>query len=321
MTRFILRRLLIAIPVLFGISLSTYTVLALAPGDPVTAMLSPERMASLGPEWVERKRAELGLDKPFPVRYGLWMKEVLQGNLGYSYRGGEPVLDLIVERIGPTLRLMTTVTFIALVIGIPLGVISALRQYSWIDHLVTISGFAAISLPSFFLALGLIYIFALKLRWLPTSGMNGVGVDPTFTDSLRHLILPAFALGLAQAAPLIRYVRSSMLESIHQDYVTVARAKGLRERTIIVRHALRNVLIPIVTIVAIELPGLFGGTVIIEQIFAWPGMGTLAITSVLGRDYPVIMGITLIGALMIVLSNLLADVLYAVIDPRIRYSR
>ncbi len=320
MTRFILRRLAISIPVLLGISISTYLFLSLAPGDPVTAMLSPEQMSSLGPEWVEQQREALGLNKPFPVRYGLWMKEVAQGNLGFSYRGGQPVLDLILERIGPTLRLMATVMVIALALGIPLGVLSALKQYSWIDYLVTILGFTAVSVPSFFLALGLIYVFALKLQWLPTAGMNGVGVTPTFRDSLSHLILPAFALGLAQAAPLIRYVRSSMLESIRQDYVTVARAKGLRERSVIFRHALRNVLIPIVTIVAIEVPGLFGGTVIIEQIFAWPGMGTLAITSVLGRDYPVIMGITLIGAVMIVLSNLLADVLYAVIDPRIRYS-
>ena len=320
MTRFILRRLAISIPVLLGISISTYLFLSLAPGDPVTAMLSPEQMSSLGPEWVEQQREALGLNKPFPVRYGLWMKEVAQGNLGFSYRGGQPVLDLILERIGPTLRLMATVMVIALALGIPLGVLSALKQYSWIDYLVTILGFTAVSVPSFFLALGLIYVFALKLQWLPTAGMNGVGGTPTFRDSLSHLILPAFALGLAQAAPLIRYVRSSMLESIRQDYVTVARAKGLRERSVIFRHALRNVLIPIVTIVAIEVPGLFGGTVIIEQIFAWPGMGTLAITSVLGRDYPVIMGITLIGAVMIVLSNLLADVLYAVIDPRIRYS-
>jgi peptide/nickel transport system permease protein len=320
MTRFILRRIAISIPVLLGISFTTYLFLTLAPGDPVTAMLSPEQMSSLGPDWVEQQREALGLNDPFPVRYGLWMKEVAQGNLGFSYRGGAPVLDLITERLAATLRLMATVMALALALGIPLGVISALKQYSWIDYLVTVLGFAAVSVPSFFLALGLIYVFALKLQWLPTAGMNGVGTVPSVRDSLSHLILPAFALGLAQAAPLIRYVRSSMLESIRQDYVTVARAKGLRERTVIFRHALRNVLIPIVTIIAIELPGLFGGTVIIEQIFAWPGMGTLAITSVLGRDYPVIMGITLIGAVMIVFSNLLADVLYAIIDPRIRYS-
>lgn len=320
MTRFILRRVAISIPVLLGISVATYLFLILAPGDPLTAMLNPEQIASLGPEWVEQRREAMGLNEPFPVRYGKWLGEVVQGNLGYSYRGGQPVSEMIAERIGPTLRLMATVLVFAIALGVPLGVISALKQYSWLDNLVTVLGFAAVSVPSFFLALGLIYVFALKLRWLPTVGMNSVGEVPTLGDSISHLALPVLALGLAQAAPLIRYVRSSMLESIHQDYISVARAKGLTEPVVMLRHALRNVLIPLVTIVAIEAPGLFGGTVIVEQIFAWPGMGTLAITSVFGRDYPVIMGITLIGAVMIVISNLLADILYAVIDPRIRYS-
>jgi peptide/nickel transport system permease protein len=320
MTRYILRRVAISIPVLLGISVATYLFLVLAPGDPLTAMLNPEQIASLGPDWVERRREAMGLNDPFPVRYGKWLSEVVQGNLGYSYRGGQPVAEMIAERIGPTLRLMATVLVFAIALGVPLGVLSALRQYSWLDNVITLLGFAAVSVPSFFLALGLIYVFALKLRWLPTVGMNSVGLPPTFSDSVSHLFLPVLALGLAQAAPLIRYVRSSMLESIHQDYVSVARAKGLSEPTVMLRHALRNVLIPLVTIIAIEVPGLFGGTVIVEQIFAWPGMGTLAITSVFGRDYPVIMGITLIGAVMIVMSNLLADILYAVIDPRIRYS-
>ncbi len=319
MTPFILRRLVIAIPVLVGISISTYLFLTFAPGDPVTAMLSPEQVSSLGPEWVEQQRERLGLNDPFPVRYGRWMQEVVSGNLGYSYRGGDPVAELIFERLGPTLRLMAAAMTLAILFGIPLGIISALKQYSWIDYLVTVLGFAAVSVPSFFLALGLIYIFALKLQWLPTAGMNTVGQPPELGDSLRHLILPAVALGLAQMAPLIRYVRSGMLEVTRQDFITVARAKGLSEHVVVFRHALRNVLIPIVTIVAIELPGLFGGAVIIEQIFSWPGMGTLAITAVLARDYPVIMGVTLIGALVIVISNLIADVLYAVIDPRIRY--
>lgn len=320
MTRFILRRFAISIPVLFGISVVTYLFLYLAPGDPLTAMLNPQQIATLGPEWVEQRREAMGLNEPFPVQYGHWLGEVARGNLGYSYRGGQPVTELIAERVGPTLRLMSIVLIFALAVAIPLGVLSALKHYSWLDYLVTVLGFAAVSVPSFFLALALIYIFALKLRWLPAAGMYTVGGTPQFGDSLRHIILPALALGIAQAAPLIRYVRSGMLESISQDYVSVARAKGLPERTVIFGHALRNVLIPLVTIVAIELPGLFGGTVIIEQIFSWPGMGTLTINSVFDRDYPVIMGITLIGAVMIVISNLLADLLYAVIDPRIRYS-
>lgn len=320
MTGFILRRLVISAPVLFGISVATYLFLILAPGDPLTAMLNPQQIATLGPEWVEGRREAMGLNEPFPVRYARWLGEVVQGNLGYSYRGGQPVTELIAARIGPTLWLMATVLVFAIVVAVPLGILSALKHYSWIDYLVTVFGFAAVSVPSFFLALALIYVFALKLRWLPTAGMYTVGGTPDVGDILRHLILPALALGVAQAAPLIRYIRSGMLESIHQEYVTVARAKGLGERTVVFTHALRTVLIPLVTIVAIELPGLFGGTVIIEQIFSWPGMGTLTINAVFDRDYPVIMGITLIGAVMIVISNLLADILYAVIDPRIRYS-
>ncbi len=215
---------------------------------------------------------------------------------------------------------MLVVLTMAIVIGIPVGVIAALKQYSLFDYLASILGFAAVSVPSFFLGLGMIYLFSVRLGWLPTAGMNTVGEEPTFSDSLRHIILPATTLGLAQAAPLIRYARASMLESINQDYVTVARAKGLSERVVVFRHMLRNVLIPLVTILALDLPALLGGTVIIEQVFAWPGMGTLAVSSVFGRDYPVIMGITLIGAVAVVASNLLADLIYALIDPRIKYS-
>ncbi|MCC6705120.1 MAG: ABC transporter permease [Thermomicrobiales bacterium] len=320
MGRYLLRRILISIPVLFGISIATYAFLNFAPGDPVTAMLNPQSMATLGPDWVDQRREALGLNDPVYVRYGKWLGQVAQGNLGYSYRDGQPVTHLIGERVWPTVKLMSMVVLLSIVIGIPLGVLAAIKQYSWIDYLSAVFGFGAVSVPSFFLALGLIYIFALKLQWLPVAGMNTVGQTPTFTDSLRHLVLPTIALGLAQAAPLIRYTRSSMLESIKQDYVQVARAKGLSERVVMLRHALRNVLIPLVTVIALDLPILFGGTVIVEQIFAWPGMGQLAITAVLGRDYPVIMGITLIGAAMIVACNLLADFIYALVDPRIKYS-
>jgi len=199
-------------------------------------------------------------------------------------------------------------------------VMSALKQYSLLDYGATVLGFAAISVPSFFLSLAGIYVFALKIPILPAAGMVTVGQEPTLADSLWHLVLPAMVLGLAEAAPLIRYTRSSMLEVVRQDYVRVARAKGLRERTVIYQHALRNALIPLVTVVALGLPRLLGGTVIVEAIFAWPGMGTLAITAVRGRDYPVIMAINLISAVMILLSNLLADLIYAIVDPRIKYS-
>jgi peptide/nickel transport system permease protein len=320
MGHYLLRRLLISIPVLIGITLVTYIIVNMAPGDPVTALMDPEQMAQLGPGYVEQKREELGLNKPVPVRYVLWMKEIAQGNLGYSYADRQPILDKISGRIWPTLKLMITVQVLALLIALPIGIISALKQYSWIDYLSTIFGFATISIPSFFLALAAIFLFAVKLGWLPAGGMATVGQPPTFMDSLKHLILPAAVLGLSQAAPLIRYTRSSMLETVRQDYVRVARSKGLSEQKVIVNHALRNALIPLVTIVALGLPQLLGGTVIIEQIFSWPGMGTLAITAVRARDYPVIMAINLIGAVTIVISSLVADLLYAWIDPRIKYS-
>jgi peptide/nickel transport system permease protein len=212
------------------------------------------------------------------------------------------------------------VQILALCIAIPIGIISALKQYSWIDYIATVFGFAAISIPAFFLALVGIYFFSVRLGWLPTAGMNTVGKSPTLIDSIEHLILPSVVLGLGQAAPLIRYTRSSMLETVRQDYVRVARAKGLSEKAVVYGHALRNALIPLVTVVALNLPQLLGGTVIIEKIFSWPGMGTLAITAVLARDYPVIMAINLIGAIAIVISSLIADLLYAWIDPRIKYS-
>jgi peptide/nickel transport system permease protein len=320
MGRYILRRLIISIPVLFGITVVTYVIVTLAPGDPVSAMVDPEQVAALGPGWLDQQRAELGLDRPLPVRYGLWMKEILQGNLGYSFSDRQPVSDKISERIWPTIKLMLTVQLIALFIAVPIGILSAVKQYSFIDYLATVFGFTTIAIPSFFLALAGIYVFAIKLRWLPTAGMQTIGEPPSILDSLHHLILPATVLGLAQAAPLIRYTRSSMLETIRQDYVRVARAKGLSEGRVITGHALRNALIPLVTVVALTLPQLLGGAVIIEQVFSWPGMGTLAIKSVRARDYPTIMAINMIGAVAILASSLIADVIYAWIDPRINYS-
>ena len=320
MGRYLLRRLLISVPVLFGITLVTFLIINLAPGDPVLALINPEQISALGPGWLEDQKKALGLDKPVPVRYVLWLKEVAQGNLGFSYSDRQPIADKIAERLWPTLKLMLTVQLLALAIALPIGVVSALKQYSAIDYLATIFGFTTISIPAFFLALAAIYVFAVKLRWLPAAGMATVGQPPSLLDSLEHLILPATVLGLGQAAPLIRYTRSSMLETIRQDYVRVARAKGLPEWTVVQAHALRNALIPLVTVVALSLPQLLGGTVIIEQVFAWPGMGTLAITAVRGRDYSTIMAINLIGAVAILVSNLVADVLYAWIDPRIKYS-
>lgn len=320
MGRYILRRILISIPVMLGITIVTYLIVNLAPGDPVSAMLNPEAIASQGPEWVAQQKANLGLNKPLPVRYVLWIGQLGHGNLGFSYNDRLPVTSKLKERFWPTAKLMLTVEFIALLVAIPIGVISAVKQYSWIDYISTIFGFTAVSIPSFFLALAAIYIFSVKIGWLPAAGMSTIGQPPTFFDSLKHLVLPALVLGLSQAAPLIRYTRSSMLETIRQDYMRTARAKGLGEMFVLYRHGLRNAMIPLITVVALDLPKLLGGTVIIEAVFAWPGMGTLAIESVRNRDYPVIMAINLLAAVLILASNLLADVLYALVDPRIKYS-
>ena len=268
MGRFLLRRLLISLPVLLGITVTMYIIVNLAPGDPVTALMNPEQMANMGPAWVEQQRESLGLNEPLPVRYLLWLRETVSGNLGFSSE----------------------------------------------DRFLTVS------IPSFFLALVLIYVFALKLDWLPATGMYTVGQARSFGDSLSHILLPATVLGLGQAAPIIRYTRASLLETIQQDYVVTARAKGLSEAWVVTRHALRNALIPIVTVIALNVPSLLGGTVIIEQVFAWPGMGSLAIGAVQARDYNLLMGINLIAATMILASNLLADVVYAFVDPRIKYA-
>jgi peptide/nickel transport system permease protein len=236
-----------------------------------------------------------------------------------DYWNGRPIIEMFQDRLWPTFKLGLTALILAVLISVPVGVLSALRQYSMIDYMVTVLSFTAVSIPNFFLALGAIYIFALTLDILPTAGMATVGQPTSFFNSLQHLILPATVIGLSQAAPLIRYVRSSMLEVIRQDYVTVARAKGLRHYVVIYRHALRNALIPFVTILTLSLPNLLNGAIIVETVFAWPGLGRLLINAVHQRDYPVILALNLMFGVLIVVSNLVADILYAVIDPRIRY--
>lgn len=319
MLLFLLRRLAIAVPVLLGVTIVTFGFVNLAPGDPVTALLDPEQMATLGPDWIQQQKEALGLDQPVPVRYVLWLRELARGNLGYSYVDRRPVLVKLDERIGATVELMGAAFLIGLVVSIPLGIVSAVKQYSLLDYASNVLGLAMVSIPGFFVGLAGIYLFAVVWRVVPTAGLATIGAAPSFLDRLHHLILPALVLGLASAAPLIRYTRSSMLEVIHQDFVRTARAKGLPEHVAILRHALRNALIPVITVVALQIPSLVGGSVIIEQIFAWPGVGTLAISAIFGRDYPTIMAINLLGAVAVVLSSLIADILYALADPRVRY--
>ena len=318
MYRWLLRRIVISIPVLLGITVLSFCFVRLAPGDPVRMMINPEYMAGGAEDFVARKRAELGLDQPLPVQYVAWLSQLAQGNLGYSFFDRRPVGDILKERIWPTTELMGTALLLALAFGVPLGLLAAIRQYSALDYASAVISLATISTPSFFLGLAAIYIFSLKLNLLPTSGMYTAGEPRSVADDLDHLILPATILGLSLAGPFMRYARASLLEVIRQDYLTTARSKGLQGRLVILRHALPNALLPLITVIGIQIPALFAGAVVIEQIFAWPGMGQLALTAITQRDYPVLMGFTMIIAVLVLLSNLAADIAYALVDPRIR---
>lgn len=320
MGAFILRRVLIAIPVLCGVTLLAYLLVDLAPGDPVTAMVDPATRAELGQEWVELRKEQLGLNEPAPVRYLIWLREVLQGNLGFSMISGESVAAQIQARIGPTLLLMGAALFLGTVIGIPLGVFSAIRQYSALDYLATVGGFLAISTPSFFLGLSLVYLFAVRWKLFPSSGMRTLGVEDSGLDLLRHMILPVTVLAFAQIPLVMRYARATMLEVLRQDYVTTARSKGLGERIVLLGHAFRNALLPLITVLGLTLPEILSGAVITETIFQWPGMGLLVLRAVSARDYPLILGTILVTASLVLVCNLLADILYATADPRIRLS-
>ncbi len=318
MGSYILRRLLINIPVLLGVTILVFVFIALAPGDPVSAYLSPEQGAN--PALREALRRELGLDQPLPVRYTRWLGMVLQGNLGYRAVGGRPVNEVVGRALVNSVVLMGTALAIGCLVGIPLGIISALRQYSALDFGLTTIAFLGVSSPSFLLGLGGLYLFGLKLGWFPIAGMVTAGQPFSLLDFLHHLALPSLILAFAYVAILMRYTRSSMLEVIHSAYVVTARAKGLRERTVVIAHAFRSALIPVITVIGLALPDMIGGAVITETVFSWPGMGSLFVEGVAGRDYPLIMGINLAVAVSVLFANLLTDVAYAAADPRIRYS-
>jgi peptide/nickel transport system permease protein len=308
--------LLQVIPILFGVSLVLFVIVHSAPGNPYAYLFGPRT----DPALKERLMREKGFYDPLPVQYVRWIKETATGHFGYSLRNGAPVLDQIMERLPRTLLLTSTAFLIAILLAIPIGVISATRQYSLVDYLVTSFSFMGISLPSFFAALVAIYLFAVTWRIFPSNGMIEAGQPHTFWTVLYHLILPAFTLGLRDLAAYSRYTRSSMLEVLRQDYVRTARSKGLAERTVVYKHALRNSLIPVITLFGFSLPGLFGGAIIFETIFAWPGMGLLSFEAVGNRDYPMLMAVNLFFAFLVITGNLVADILYAVVDPRIRYA-
>ena len=312
---YLTRRTLATIPLFLGVSIILFFVLHLAPGGPADVYADNP---SVTPAALENLKRELGLDQPLPVQYLRWVGAFARGEWGFSIRSGQPVLETALERVGPTLFLGGTAFALALLTAIPLGVFSALRRYSSIDYVFTFLSFLGISMPIFWLALMLQAFFAVQLRWLPSAGLETIG-DGGFLDRLRHLILPASLLAIANIASWGRFVRSSMLDVLNLDYIRTARAKGLGERIITYRHAFRNALIPVVTVIALDFAGILSGAVITETIFAWPGMGRLFIEAMNGRDYPVLMALLMIGSVALVFTNLLTDLVYSVIDPRIRY--
>ncbi|MFH1826712.1 MAG: ABC transporter permease [bacterium] len=322
MRKYILRRLLGLIPLLIGVSLISFFVMHLAPGDPTALFIDP----NVNPEDLARIRVNFGLDKPVIVQYFYWLGNAVRGNFGTSYTSGQPVITEIMQRLPATLLLMISSFILTLLITIPLGVISAVKKGTWFDNAVTVLSFAGMATPSFWLGLMLMLLFSVQLGWLPAVGMYDAvaGHQSTFArliDLIRHMILPLTTMTLLSLAGITRYQRAAMLEVLDQDYIRTARAKGLPERIVIFKHALRNALIPIVTIMGLSLPGLFGGAFIIETIFAWPGMGRLGVMAVFQRNYPMIMGIVVFSAVLIMLGNLLADLGYALVDPRIRYGK
>lgn len=317
MLTFTFRRVLISLPVVLGITVLAFLLVRLSPSDPVSMMLSPEQAGN--PEFIEAARARLGLDQPLFIQYFSWLWTALQGDLGYSFQNGRAVTQLIGDRLYPTMLLIVASMVIAIIIGLVLGALAAIRQNSWIDYLSSMFAVGALSIPNFFVGLAGIYVFSLTLGWLPPGGMRPRGSDGSLLEVLPYLAMPATILGLTLAGPFVRYVRAGMLEVITQDFLRTAEAKGISRTRIYVRHALRNSLIPLITVIALTIPTVFGGAVVIESVFNWPGMGNLVLTAINARDYPVLVGFMLCVAVLVLLCNLIADLAYAVVDPRIRY--
>jgi ABC-type dipeptide/oligopeptide/nickel transport system permease component len=315
--RIFLQRLLQLIPVLFGVSVITFSIVHLAPGDP--ALLLAPSDATM--EEIEKVRHGLGLDRPLPVQYITWLGNVLTGDLGMSFFASQPVLELILERFPATILLTAAAMGFAIIVGVSLGLAASLRRDTLLDRVTMVGSVLGWSMPPFWIGLVLIIFFAVKLRWLPTGGMYSISaLEPTVPDVAKHLILPAFTLGVRHMSYVARLTRSSMLEVLGEDYVRTARAKGLVERVIVMRHALRNTLIPVVTVAGVSVGRLLGGAVVVETVFGWPGLGMLTVKGILERDFPLVQGSVLFIATTFVLVNFLVDMLYAWIDPRIRYA-
>jgi len=318
--RYMVRRLLQAVPVVLGVVILNFLLLQLAPGDAATVLAGEAGGAP--PEYVHALRQRFGLDKPVPIQLALYVKNILALDLGYSFRNQSPVLPLILSRLSATLLLMGTTFVLSLGIGVLLGLLAAVWVRTWKDHLISVAAIIAYAMPLFWIGLMLILLFAVKLDWLPTSGMEDAAAFyeawDRVLDIALHLILPAITLSLFYMALYARLMRATMLEQRGLDYVTTARAKGLSERQITLRHVLRNALMPVVTVAGVQVGGLLGGSVVVESVFAWPGLGQLAFQSLFARDLNLLLGIFFVSSCLVVAVNIVVDIVYVLLDPRVR---
>ncbi|WP_409343575.1 ABC transporter permease [Paenibacillus sp. MBLB4367] len=316
MKKYLLRRLLQLVPLLLFISVVSFALIRLAPGDPVLSFVTP----NMSPDDVERIRVSMGLDQPVYLQYVYWLQNVLTGNFGYSLNNHRPVLTLITERLPATIGLMGSAFVLSLAIAIVFGLISALNKNKMIDRVLSLLSYIGISLPGLWFAMILIYLFSVKLHWLPSMGMRTIGVHSVW-DIVKHGIMPCLVLSITHISVFMRYIRSSTISQLEEDYVQIQYAYGSTRLTVLFRHVLRNVLLPVITILGLSLPEIITGAFIVESIFSWPGMGSLGINAVFGLDYPMIMGITMMSSFLLIFGNLLADLLYGVADPRIKAMR
>jgi peptide/nickel transport system permease protein len=319
MLKYIYKRLLVSIPVIIGITILSFLIMKLAPGDPLANFINP----SISMEDLEKSRQALGLNDPVHIQYFKWIGEVLKGNFGYTYSGNHSISGLIMERLPNTVILTMSAFVLSFVVGIPVGVMGAVKKNTRVDYGLTLFSLFGVAIPSFFFGLLVIYVFSLILGIFPSGGMVNIRAGYTgfayFTDVIHHLVLPAIVLSLGNIASVSRFTRSNMVDVLKEDYIRTAKAKGLKHKAIVYKHALRNALIPVVTIFGLSIPFLFSGAYITESIFNWPGMGQLGIRAIQDREYGIIMALNLITATLVLMGNLISDILYAIVDPRIRH--
>ena len=314
--QYAIRRILINIPVLFAVTIIIYALINLAPGDPLDFFVNED--LGITRESLTHLEEQFGLNDPVYVRYVKWLGQAVQGNLGFRFKNGDPVSEVLFIRLQRTLILMGTALIIGIVVGVTLGIFVGLRQYSFWDFSLTTLSFVGIAMPAFIAGIFGLYIFSVKLGWFPSGGMRTVGQEASLGDLLYHLVLPAGTLAIFYIATFMRYQRFSILEVKQADYLRTARAKGLKERVITWRHTMRNAILPVVTIIGLSIPNLVAGALFIESIYSWPGMGSLFVDAIAARDYPMVMGVMLVSAIVVLAANLATDLTYAVVDPRIR---